>query len=501
VIGRKVNNYEIVSLLGEGGMGSVYVAEHPVLGRKVAIKVLRREFAEDRTLVARFMNEARAASAIRQPSIIEILDVGTLPDGIPYLVMELLEGESLAGRLHRDKRLSVEDAVAITVQAATALGAAHGKQIVHRDLKPDNIFLVPDPDAPRGQRVVILDFGIAKLRGELSTGTVETHTGSVMGTPPYMSPEQCRGLSDEIDHRTDVYALGIILHEMLAGAPPFVSAGFGDLLIMHITQPPAALRSIDPTIPAHVEAAVLRALEKPRISRFPSMAELKRALVDPAGEAAATGPPSTLPPGARRSTLPDAAPTPRMVSTLSSTTGESVAVDPQAAFTTVPVQRSKRRLAAVVGVAAAGAAVAAALVARSGAAPSSGRPTTTATAPASALAPATVAPATTEPQFPTEPSIPTHTAPSRPHAVPAEPEATTVAAPFELERRDGARAAKHGGGGARSSRAKSHVADTTRDASAPAASAGPAPAPAPTAPAPASPPPARPAPKLSADKW
>jgi serine/threonine protein kinase len=147
VIGSTVNNYQVKSLLGEGGMGSVYLAQHPILDRRVAIKVLRRELAEDTGLVTRFINEARAASAIRHPNIIEVFDVGTLPDGLPYLMMELLEGETLAHRLLRRGRLTVVEAVEVALQAASALAAAHDKGIVHRDLKPENLFLVPDPAA------------------------------------------------------------------------------------------------------------------------------------------------------------------------------------------------------------------------------------------------------------------------------------------------------------------------------------------------------------------
>ena len=218
LVGMRINNYEVKSLLGEGGMGAVYIAQHPVIDRKVAVKVLKREFAENQALVHRFFNEARAANAIRHPNIIVVLDVGTLADGLPYLIMPLLEGESLAARIGRSGRLSVGDAVEHASQAASALAAAHRKRNVHRDLKPDNIFLVPDLETPGRERVKILDFGIAKLSQELSGTGARTGTGAVMGTPPYMSPEQCRGITSEIDQRTDIYALGIILYEILRAA-------------------------------------------------------------------------------------------------------------------------------------------------------------------------------------------------------------------------------------------------------------------------------------------
>ena len=278
MIGERVNNYEVRSLLGEGGMGAVYLAEHPFMGRKAAIKVLRRELAQDRGLVERFMNEARAANAIHHPNIIDIIDVGLLPSGIPYLMMEFLDGESLAKRIERQRRLPVADAVAVATQTASALQAAHDKGIVHRDLKPDNLYLVPDDGHAFGAKVKVLDFGIAKLRGELSGTGAKTQSGSVMGTPPYMSPEQCRGITEEIDHRTDVYALGIILYEMLVGAPPFMSAGWGEVVLMHVTKPVPPPRAENADVPAELEAVILKALAKLSEDRWASMDELDAAL-------------------------------------------------------------------------------------------------------------------------------------------------------------------------------------------------------------------------------
>jgi serine/threonine-protein kinase len=278
LIGERINNYQVQSILGEGGMGAVYLAEHPFMGRKAAIKVLRGELAQDKGLVERFMNEARAANAIHHPNIIDIIDVGLLPSGIPYLMMEFLEGESLAKRIEREQRLPVDVAVDVATQTASALYAAHGKGIVHRDLKPDNLFLVPDDARPFGARLTVLDFGIAKLRGELSGSGAKTQSGSVMGTPPYMSPEQCRGITEEIDHRTDIYALGIILYEMLTGAPPFMSAGWGDVVLMHVTKPVPPPRAKNPGIPLELEAVILKALAKAPEDRWPSMAEMDTAL-------------------------------------------------------------------------------------------------------------------------------------------------------------------------------------------------------------------------------
>jgi eukaryotic-like serine/threonine-protein kinase len=281
MIGARINNYEVRSLLGQGGMGAVYAAEHPVLGRRVAIKVLHPEFAKDTTLVGRFHNEARAANAIGHPNIIDVIDVGTLPDGLPYLMMELLEGESLRDRLRRLVVLPVASVLEIMVQAASALGAAHAKGIVHRDLKPDNLFATRGKLPGEPERLKVLDFGIAKLRNDFGGDSVKTRTGALIGTPLYMSPEQCRGLAQEVDHRTDIYALGVIVYELLCGAPPFQAQGWGDLLMKHVSEPPRPPVELNPAIPAHVNAAVLRALGKRREDRFASMGELAQAFLGP----------------------------------------------------------------------------------------------------------------------------------------------------------------------------------------------------------------------------
>jgi len=279
LVGQKINNYEVRSLLGEGGMGAVYLAEHPIIKTRFAIKVLHPEFMRDPEAIARFTNEARAANAIRHPNIVEIIDLGTLPDGLPYIVMELLEGESLGVRLRRLRRLPVDQAVVFAAQVANALAAAHAAGIAHRDLKPDNIFLAADPEAPERERVKVLDFGLAKLQRELPGTSISTSAGLVMGTPKYMSPEQCRGVSGDVDHRTDIYALGIILYEMVCGCVPFEAEGAGDVLMMHMTQAPRPPRTINLEVTAELNAIILRALHKHRDDRFASMAELERALL------------------------------------------------------------------------------------------------------------------------------------------------------------------------------------------------------------------------------
>lgn len=281
MIGERYGNYQAISLLGEGGMGAVYLAEHPGIGRKVAIKVLRSELDHDPQLLTRFLNEARAANAIRHPNIIEVLDSGTTPRGASYLVMELLEGESLSARIKRLSRLDERSAIEIAMQTAAGLGAAHAKGIIHRDLKPDNLFVIPEESDASRERVKILDFGIAKLH--VTAGdSLKTRTGTLMGTPVYMSPEQCLG-TKEIDHRSDVYSLGIIIYEMLAGRTPFISEGFGELLNMHLNEPPPPLRQFAPQISAEVEVAVTRMLAKKAEHRYQSMAEVRAALAHAAG--------------------------------------------------------------------------------------------------------------------------------------------------------------------------------------------------------------------------
>jgi serine/threonine protein kinase len=308
VIGKHLNNYEVVSLLGEGGMGTVYLALHPIMGRKAAVKVLKPELARDESLVTRFFNEARAANAIRHPNIIDIIDVGMLPEeNTPYMLMEFLEGESLSARLDRSRPLEVGQAVEIASQTASALAAAHSKGIVHRDLKPDNLFLVPDEMVAAGERVKVLDFGIAKLRDDMRGSSMKTRTGAIMGTAAYMSPEQCQGLIERIDHRTDIYALGIIMYEMLTGAPPFISEGFGDIIIMHVMKEADPPHLRNPAVPPELSATILRALAKAPEARFQSMTELQATLRGSHGH---TGPIHLTPPVGTTAILGEPPPAP-----------------------------------------------------------------------------------------------------------------------------------------------------------------------------------------------
>jgi serine/threonine protein kinase len=288
VLGQRINNYELKELIGEGGMGAVYLAEHPVLHRQVAVKILHPMFAKDGDLVARFFNEARAANAIGHQNIIDVMDVGTLPDGLPYLIMELLRGESLASRIDAG-RLEVPMVLELGKQATSALGAAHTVGIVHRDLKPANLFLATDRENPSRVRLKVLDFGIAKLAATVTSNQVKTGTGSILATPAYMSPEQGLGRSSAIDSRTDIYSLGVILYHALAGEPPFAAEGFGELLVMHMKDAPPPLCSRNPAVSPALEALIDRALAKQPGDRFQTMAEMGQALHALDGEPARPG--------------------------------------------------------------------------------------------------------------------------------------------------------------------------------------------------------------------
>jgi eukaryotic-like serine/threonine-protein kinase len=291
VIGETLGNYRIVSTIGEGGMGVVYRAEHVLVGRKVAIKLLQPRMSHDADLVERFFNEARAAALIQHPGLVEMFDFGHAEDGRAFIVMELLEGESLTARL-RGGRLPTDVALAIARQVASALHAAHEQGIVHRDLKPENIFLVPDEDTAGYVRTKVLDFGIAKLVRPDEQRSVKTRTGAVFGTPRYMSPEQCKNATN-VDRRSDIYALGCILHEMLIGRAPFDYDSWGELVAAHIHETPPRPRTLDPQMSHDVERILLRATAKLPGDRFATMADFAAAC-DGAWSAMPTTPPGRM---------------------------------------------------------------------------------------------------------------------------------------------------------------------------------------------------------------
>jgi tRNA A-37 threonylcarbamoyl transferase component Bud32 len=285
MIGRTVGNYVISAKVGQGGMGVVYRAEHPQISRTVAIKLLHPGADRNPELVHRFFNEARAATQIRNEHVVEVLDFGELPEHTPYLVMEWLEGQSLGNLLLAETKLPVARASHILLGIVRALKAAHAKGVVHRDLKPDNVFLVPrEADA---DLVKVLDFGIAKLMAAGASRSYQTQTGAIIGTPAYMSPEQCRG-AKEIDARTDIYSLGVIGYQMLTGCLPFGAAAIGELLFKQLTEQAPALASLEPSLPAPLCAIIALALEKEPDGR-PSLAQLSAVL-----ERASAGDPSPV---------------------------------------------------------------------------------------------------------------------------------------------------------------------------------------------------------------
>ncbi|HEY0255080.1 MAG TPA: serine/threonine-protein kinase [Kofleriaceae bacterium] len=281
LVGALLGSYRITDELSSGGMGTIYRARHELLGRDAAVKVLRAELTEDNELVDRFFTEARAASAISHPSIIEVFDFGYTQAGEAYLVMEFLEGITLHARLKALKPAGLVEAEAVHIarSLANALVVAHAKNIVHRDLKPANIFLIPDPDQPFGLRPKVLDFGIAKLVDPTGAplGRKHTVTGTLIGTPRYMAPEQARAAS-QIDHRADQYSLGCILYEMLVGHAPFPKGGSGEVIAMHLFGEVTPPRELAPHISMEIEAVVMRLLQKDPNDRFATAEDLARAL-------------------------------------------------------------------------------------------------------------------------------------------------------------------------------------------------------------------------------
>jgi serine/threonine-protein kinase len=267
------DRYRIVRVLGVGGMGGVYEAEHLLIGKKVALKCLHREYARDRDIVERFKREARAATLIGNDHIIDVTDMGDLPDGAPFLVMEYLAGKPLAAVCEQGP-MPIKRAVHVARQICSALGAAHEKGIVHRDLKPENCFLIErngDPDF-----VKVLDFGISKMH---SSGVDKglTRTGMAMGTPSYMSPEQAQG-SKNVDHRTDIWALGVILYEMLAARRPFDADSYPMLLMNIVATDPDPVAWYRKDLPPALADAVMKCLVKDQTQRVSTMRELAELL-------------------------------------------------------------------------------------------------------------------------------------------------------------------------------------------------------------------------------
>ena len=287
LIGTIIRDYRIVTELGGGGMGTVYFAEHTVIGRRAAIKVLNADVSANADIVARFFTEAKAVNAIRHPNIVDVTDFGHAGQTY-FIIMEMLEGETLGARLEADRPLAARTTVRILSQVASAVGAVHERGMVHRDLKPENIFLTNHPDYP--DFVKVLDFGVVKLMGTPAMPSPKkTQPGMAIGTPAYMSPEQCLGMA-ALDHRSDIYSLGVVAYEMLTGAAPFV----GDALEQMMGHTRGALvppKERNAEIGDALSAAVVRALEKKPDARFASLREFRSAL-----EAAVAPPPRATAP-------------------------------------------------------------------------------------------------------------------------------------------------------------------------------------------------------------
>ncbi len=300
-LGTLVGNYRLDKILGRGGMGTVYSGEHVYIKKPVAVKVLHPQFARYTEAVNRFLREARAASSINHPNIVDVTDFGLLGDGLVYFVMEYLDGKSLEDLIEREGAVELHRALNVANQMALALEAAHEQGVIHRDLKPDNVMLLARPgrrdlvriatgDAraaaaapPVTEReqswdfVKLLDFGIAKVLvpDEL---TAETVQGAVFGTPEYMSPEAARG--EDVDHRADIYSLGVILFDMLTGRPPFEAQAASEVLQMQIHKPPPSPREFAPhrEITEAAERVILKAMQKDPARRYQTMGDLRRDL-------------------------------------------------------------------------------------------------------------------------------------------------------------------------------------------------------------------------------
>ncbi|MBZ0234841.1 MAG: serine/threonine protein kinase [Deltaproteobacteria bacterium] len=281
------DTYTVEGLIGKGGMGAVFIASHARLpGKKVAIKVLHPDVADGDSL-ARFKREAEIASRLGHPNIVAVHDWNQLPDGTPYIVYELLDGESLADRLRRGP-LAYDEAMSILRQVGSALAAAHREGIVHRDLKPQNIFLVQADDGV-SVKAKVLDFGISKIRGST---TVKTQDTAMLGTPQYMAPEQATGQHEHVDGRTDVFALGAVVYEMFAGVPAFQGSTIPEVVFKVVYEETPSLAEKAPGLPPHVTAGVHRALAKKSSDRWDDVGTFVEALT---GSPLASGKRSIVP--------------------------------------------------------------------------------------------------------------------------------------------------------------------------------------------------------------
>lgn len=266
LVGRILRDkYRIVRRLGSGGWGAVFEAEHLLLRRSVAIKLLHPDIAAEARFADRFRREAVTLARIGHPGIVEVVDFDRTDDGVDFIVLELLRGEALSKRIARKDVLPLTEALPMFIQIADALKAAHAAGIVHRDLKPDNVFVCEAADGT--ERVKLLDFGVAKVTPGTTEASVSvTHTGALLGTPLYMSPEQVR-TDHSLDHRTDIYSLGVLMYEALSGVIPFTSVNFAQLVMKILDEPPLPLYVRRPDLPAALTSLTSRMLEKDKADR------------------------------------------------------------------------------------------------------------------------------------------------------------------------------------------------------------------------------------------
>ncbi len=274
-IGARAGGYRIIRFIGSGGMGEVYEALHATLNTRHAIKFLRRELVRRPDLYARFEQEARIAGTLSNRHIVKVRDFGLTDDGLPFMVMDLADGRSLASILSEQRRLKVDRAVDLIHQACVGLSVAHAAKIVHRDLKPENLFVCAQHDGT--ELLKILDFGIAKHFGAGASGPT-TETGSNLGTAHYMSPEQAQGARHAIDHRTDIYALGVILYELLSGKKPHDGDSYNEILIRIVTQKPVPLDEFCPNLPRELVNIVHQAMARDPSNRFQAAREFASSL-------------------------------------------------------------------------------------------------------------------------------------------------------------------------------------------------------------------------------
>lgn len=270
LLGTEVGRYQLTSVIGEGGMGRVYLGVHPAIGSRVAVKVLSDQCTQNPDLLQRFFSEARAVNMIRHERIVSVIDMAMLPDGRPYIVMEFIEGKTLSSVLAAG-RAPLGGVAQLLTEVLSALGAAHELGIVHRDLKPDNVLVTGEGHAK------VLDFGIAKLAPGLASSSPRTATGALLGTPAYMAPEQISGATT-VDARTDLYAVGVVLYQCATGGVPFHGDSLFDLMRAHVHDAPRPPRELRPDLPGAFEAVILRALAKDPAHRFDSAARMIEAL-------------------------------------------------------------------------------------------------------------------------------------------------------------------------------------------------------------------------------